>query len=341
MGLEERVLGRTGLRVRALGLGGLFVSRYGSPDRVAAHRAICRALELGVNYIDTAPSYHDSEEALGEALHGVPADAYVLATKLGGRPTPFDPRDGAALRRSVEESLRLLRRDYVDVLLIHEPERPGQYDWWSDWARFDGPVNAVVADLQAAGKVRFSGLGGTTAYELAPIMATGRYDVVQSAFNYTLLWREALWAVFPEAARQRMGLIIGSPLEQGALARRYDEAVAHGARWLSPPRREQLRRLYALLDDLGLPLPEVALRFVLSHPQVSLTLTGARSIEEVELNVRAAEAGPLPPDVLARLQEIADLVPFRPTGEPAVLPFGRPYQGPGHVAAGMKWLEGR
>ena len=126
-----------------------------------------------------------------------------------------------------------------------------------------------------------------------------------------------------------MGIIIGSPLQQGALARCYVDEVEHGARWLSPPRRAQFVRLYALVDELGMSLPELALRFVLSNPDVSTVLTGARSVTEVEANVRSAEKGPLPGDVLDAIQEIADMVPFRPFEEPFGLPFRRTYYGPG------------
>ena len=104
-----------------------------------------------------------------------------------------------------------------------------------------------------------------------------------------------------------------------------------GARWLSPPRQDQFKRLYAFLDEVELSLPEAALRMMVSNPEVSIVLTGARSVEEVEQNVRAIEAGPLPSDVLARLDEIADMVPFRPCEEPFGLPFGRAYKGPGHA----------
>src|SRR5579862_2456398 len=108
--METRILGRTGLAVSAVGMGGLFVSQYGGQSREDVRRAVWRALELGVNYVDTAPGYHDSEEVLGYALDGAPRP-YVLSTKLGGRPKPFEPQDAGALRRSVEESLRLLKRD--------------------------------------------------------------------------------------------------------------------------------------------------------------------------------------------------------------------------------------
>jgi aryl-alcohol dehydrogenase-like predicted oxidoreductase len=320
--MRYRKLGKTGLDVSELAMGGLFIASFAA-EREEARRAVHRALELGVNYIDTAPGYHDSEVALGYALEGA-AQPYFLSTKLGGRPQPFDPQDKAALRRSVEESLKNLHREQIDILMIHEPDRPGQYDWFSDRERFHGPVCELLEELKAEGLIRFSGLGGTTAYELPHIIATGNYDVVLTAFNYSLLWREATREVLPAATKAGMGIIVGSPLQQGALARRYDEEVSGGARWLSSPRRAQYKRLYAFLDEIEIPLAELGLRFVISNPDISTVLMGARSVAEVEANVRAVEAGPLPQEILAQLQEIADMVPFRPFEEPFSLPFGRP-----------------
>ena len=325
--MRKRTLGRTGLQVSELALGGLFVSSIGG-EFEQAKGAILRALELGVNTIDTAPGYLNSEEVLGKALEGI-ATPYILSTKLGGRPQPFLPQDREGLMRSVQESLRLLKRDRVDMLMIHEPDRPGQYNWWSDPEGFYGPVMDVLDELKGAGVIRFTGLGGTTAYELAQIIRTGRFDVVLTAFNYSLLWREAEREVLPAARERGMGIMIGSPLQQGALARRYDEELRHGARWLSPPRRAQYLALYAYLDELGMSLPEAGLRFVLSNPDVSCALMGARSRGEVEQNVSAVEKGPLSAEVIARLNEIAAMVPFRPFEEPFGLPFGRRYDGPG------------
>lgn len=327
--MEKRILGRTGLEVSVLGMGGLFVSKVGGKSRDEACEAVHRALELGVNYVDSAPTYADSEEVLGMALEGVPQQ-YYLSTKLGGRPQPFNPKDKDALRRSVDESLRLLKRDNIDILMIHEPDRPGQYDWWTDYDKFHGPVCDLLQELKDEKIIRFTGLGGTTAYQLPHIMATGNYDVVLTAFNYSLLWREATIAVLPEAKKQNMGVIIGSPLQQGALARRYAE-VETGAWWLSKPRQEQYKKLYAYLDEIGMSLPEASLRMVLANPIVSIILMGARSVEEVEKNVNSINAGPLPVDILAKLQEIADMVPFRPFEEPFGLPFGRQYRGPGQA----------
>lgn len=330
--MNTRTLGRTGLQVSELALGGLFVSSHGAAFE-DGRLAVRRALELGITLIDTAPGYADSEEVLGRILRELesegPLPPLVLSTKLGGRPQPFEPQNPEHLRFSVEKSLELLGRDHIDLLLIHEPDRPGQYDWWSDKEHYTGPVLDVLDDLKRQGLIRFTGLGGTTAYEIAPIIRTGRFDVVLTAFNFSLLWREAEREVLPAIREQNCGLLVGSPLQQGALARRCDEEVKNGAPWLSPPRREQFRELYALCDELDIALPELALRFVLSNPLVSCVLTGARSQSEVESSIAAAQNGPLSGEVLERLDAIAAQVPFRPFGEPFNLPFGRPYQGLG------------
>ncbi|MDP6996874.1 MAG: aldo/keto reductase [Candidatus Poribacteria bacterium] len=327
--MEQRLLGRTGLPVSLLGMGGLFVSQVGGGDRDQACQAVHRALELGVNYVDTAPGYADSEEVLGLALEGT-SQPYLISTKLGGHPQPFNPKDRDLLRRSVENSLRLLKRDTIDILMIHEPDRPGQYDWWDSYDTYHGPVSEVLAELKSEGIIRFTGLGGTTAYQLHPIIDTGHYDVVLTAFNYSLLWREAELEILPTARRHNVGVVIGSPLQQGALAQRYAE-VETGARWLSSPRQRQFQVLYDFLDEIELSLPELALRWVISNPDISTTLMGARSVEEVEKNVAAVNAGPLPAEMLTRLKEIAEMVPFRPFEEPFGLPFNRDYNGPGHA----------
>lgn len=327
--MEQRLLGRTGLPVSLLGMGGLFVSQVGGGDRDQACQAVHRALELGVNYVDTAPGYADSEEVLGLALEGT-SQPYLISTKLGGYPQPFNPKDRDLLRRSVENSLRLLKRDTIDILMIHEPDRPGQYDWWDSYDTYHGPVSEVLAELKSEGIIRFTGLGGTTAYQLHPIIDTGHYDVVLTAFNYSLLWREAELEILPTARRHNVGVVIGSPLQQGALAQRYAE-VETGARWLSSPRQRQFQVLYDFLDEIELSLPELALRWVISNPDISTTLMGARSVEEVEKNVAAVNAGPLPAEMLTRLKEIAEMVPFRPFEEPFGLPFNRDYNGPGHA----------
>lgn len=323
--LPRVALGRTGLEVSRLALGGLFVSSYGAQFEQAV-TAVKRAAELGINYVDTAPMYGNSEQVLGRILPGI-AQPFVVSTKLGARPQPFDAKDRAALHASFRESLRLLGRDRIDILMIHEPDRPRQFAWWDDFDSATGPVMDVVAELRDQGLIGYVGLGGTTAYEMARLLRTGKFDVVLTAFNYSLLWQEAAHEVLPAAREHGVGVVIGSPLQQGALARRWDDEVDGGAPWLSKPRREQFRALYRLLDDTGMPLPELALRFVLSNPDVHAVLSGVRSAGEVEQNVQAAARGPLSAGLLDRIREVAAMVLFRPHDEPFALPFGRAYAG--------------
>jgi len=325
--MDTKRLGRTHLEVSVLGLGGLFVSSHGA-EFDQGRAAVLRALELGVNYIDTAPGYADSEEVLGKILKDVERPV-MLSTKLGGRPNPFLPRDTDCLMRSVEESLRLLGREQIDILMIHEPDRPGQYDWWPDPDECRGPVLDLLDQLKKDGVIRYTGIGGTTAYQLPRLIRSGKFDVVLTAFNYSLLWREAEHEVLPAAIECGVGVIAGSPLQQGALARRRDAEVRAHPRWLSGPRREQFLALYALLDEIDMPITELALRFVMSNPAVATVLTGARSAAEVEQNVESAERGPLPDELIRRVDEIAAMVPFRPFEEPFGLPFGADYRGPG------------
>ena len=111
----------------------------------------------------------------------------------------------------------------------------------------------------------------------------------------------------------------------------YDHIIQTGARWLSPHRQEQYRRLYALLDECGMDIAEMAMRFVIGNPDISCVLTGARSPGELESNYDAVHKGPLPKELRRRVDVIADMVPFRPACEPFSMPFGWEYKGPGAI----------
>lgn len=328
--MKYRKLGRTGLEVSEMALGGGMFQSGDQKNVDEARLIVQRALVLGINYIDTAPAYGASEEVLGKALATTDTPC-ILSTKLGGRPRPFDPQDRAALRRSFEDSLRLLGRDRIDLLFIHEPDRPGQYDWFSDWENFHGPVAELLQELKSQKMIGFTGLAGTTAYEMATLIEKADYDVVLTAFNYSLLWQEALTSVIPAARKKGMGIVVGSPLQHGALARCYTDEIEHGARWMAAPRREQFRRLYSLVADLDMSLPELGLRFILSNQDVSAVLTGVKSADELDQNMKIVEDGPLPPTVLEEIRSIAAMVPFRPYEEPYKLPFYSGYKGPGHI----------
>ncbi len=332
--MQYSTLGRTGLKTSKLALGGLFVAPSVTGEKGGAD-AIRRALELGINYIDTAPGYGDSEKAIGEALKelGKLKKPLIISTKLGGRPTPFLAQDRKCLEASFNESLRLLGREQIDMLMIHEPDRPGQYDWWTDFAKAEGPVLDFLLELKGKGLVKHIGLGGTTVNEMTQLVSTGKFDVLLTAFNYSVLWREAELELLPEAKSQGMGVIVGSPLQQGALARKYEGALSPSVYWLDKARKEQFKRLYALSDDCGISVAEMALRFVVSNEDVHCILMGARSIAEVEENAAATERGALPEEILKKLREIEQLCPRRPFGEPFGLGWilGNPakYKGPG------------
>jgi aryl-alcohol dehydrogenase-like predicted oxidoreductase len=332
--MRKRVLGRTGLEVSELAFGGLFTSSLG-PGLNQSRNAVQRAVELGINYFDTAPAYANSEEMLGSIITDI-RTPLVLSTKLGARPQPFDPQNKLLLLRSAEESLRLLHREVIDVLFVHEPDRPLQYNWWSDAEAVHGPVIEALAELKRRGLVRFTGLGGTTVTEMTHLVRSGRFDVLLTAFNYSALFREAANELLPAAHERGMGVVLGSVLQQGALGRRYDAVVRSKPTWLSKPRQEQFLALYQFLDELGMPLVELCLRFALSVEGVSSVLIGPKTGEQVEESVAAAGKGPLPPDVLARLDRIAALVPFRPFEEPMILPLNNPrsYSGPGRANVG-------
>lgn len=321
--LKKRILGRTGLEVSELSLGGLFISSHGA-DRATADEVIRRAWELGINYIDTAPGYLDSESVLGETLSKFDCD-FIISTKIGYKPEPFEPQNKEFLKKAAEQSLKNLKRDSVDIFMIHEPDRyedPKFFDWWTDKEEFNGLVIEVLEELREEGKTKFLGLGGTTAYEMPLIMNTGRFDAVLTAFQYNLLWREAEHAALPSAKANHMGVICGSPLHQGSLAKIYEnDVLKNPPNWLNPPRRKQFTRLYSLVKDLGIELPELCIRFILSNPDVSSVLTGVRCIEELENNVAAAEKGALSGEILREIDGIASMVPFRPYLEPLALPF--------------------
>jgi len=337
--METRRLGRTGLEVSVLSIGGLYTSSLAGGES-ETRRIMRRAAELGINAIDTAPAYADSEATVGQAIRGNDAPL-VITTKLGGRPQPLDPQDFDALRGSVEESLRLLGREHVDVLMIHEPDRPQQYPWWSSYEPLDGPALDLIEDLKREGKIRFCGLAGTTVTEMTSLVESDRFDVVLTAFNYNALYREAKHSVIAAAVRHDMGVVVGSVLGQGFLARRADDEVRRRPMWLSEARQRQFFAYYQLLDDAAMSAVELCLRFAISDPNVTTIPIGCKTIAHLEESVSAVAKGALPNDIFLRLDEIAAMVPARPFEEPMILPFGKSYHGPGIANMGAAVQVGK
>jgi aryl-alcohol dehydrogenase-like predicted oxidoreductase len=337
--MEYRRLGKTDLNISLLSIGGLYTSSLAGGES-ETRRIMQRALDLGVNAIDTAPAYADSEATVGQAIAGINAPL-IITTKLGGRPQPFNPRDADGLRQSVDESLRLLGRDHVDLLMIHEPDRPLQYPWWTSYEPLDGPALQVMAELKAAGKIRYTGLAGTTVTEMTRLVESGRFDVVLTAFNYNALFREAESTVMAAAKAQDMGIVAASTLGQGFLARRVEADLEKRPIWLSEARARQFRAYYDLLDQASMPAYELCLRFAIGNPNISTVPVGCKTMQHLEASVAAVAKGPLPADVLARLDEIAAMLPLRPYEEPMILPFGKPYHGPGIANMGAAVQVGK
>lgn len=337
--MEQRRLGRTELKTSVLSIGGLYTSSLAGGVEETT-RILRMAVDLGLNAIDTAPAYADSEKTVGAAIRGIDAPL-ILTTKLGGRPQPFDPQDIQGLRDSVDTSLRLLGRDHVDILMVHEPDRPQQYPWWTSYNPLAGPALELMDELKSAGKIRYTGLAGTTVTELTSLVQTNHFDVVLTAFNYNALFREAAHSVIPAALQNDMGVVVGSTFGQGFLTRRADTEVQSKPIWLAESRRRQLLAYYDLLDQSGLAPAELCLRFAIGHPGISTIPIGCKTAEHLQFAVAAAEKGPLPDDVATRLDEIAAMVPHRPFEEPMILPFGKDYFGPGIANMGAAVQVGK
>jgi len=337
--MESRRLGRTDLEISVLSIGGLYTSSLAGG--VAETQKIMReAIGLGVNAIDTAPAYADSEKTVGQAIAEIDAPL-IVTTKLGGRPQPFDPRDITGLRQSVDESLRLLGRDHIDILMVHEPDRPQQYPWWTEYDPLQGPALELMHELKAAGKIRYMGLAGTTVTEMTALVRSNCFDVVLTAFNYNVLFREAAASVIPAAVEHDMGIVLGSAFGQGFLTRRADDEVRAKPVWLAEERRQQLLAYYDLLDQSGVPAYEMCLRFVLSNPAISTIPIGCKTADHLKASVAAAAKGRLPADIISRLDEITAMVPHRPWEEPMILPFGKNYVGPGIANMGAAVQVGK
>jgi aryl-alcohol dehydrogenase-like predicted oxidoreductase len=287
--MRYRRLGRTDLNVSEISLGtvelGLDygIGAGGRPSEREAARLIDRAIELGVNFFDTARLYGESEAILGRALRGR-REAVRIASKVSS----FENEGlrGAALRervmRSVEESLRALERDTLDVLMIHSASR-------EVIAR--GEVLAILEELRAAGTVRYLGASVYGEEAARAAIQAGGYDCLQVA--YSLLDRR------PERylAGAEMGVVARSVLLKGALTWRY-ASLPDGLAEL----KAAVERLLRAAGTEVAGLPELAYRYVLGQPWVHTALVGASSVKEVEAAVRYAAMEPLSGEMLERLR---------------------------------------
>lgn len=300
--MEYRQLGRTNLRVSLLGLGSGGANRLGQAqhaDPVNIRAFVRHALDLGMNFVDTAPGYGDSEAVLGDALAGVPRESYVLCTKFSG--ARGSPAPGA-LRASLEASLRKLRSEYVDVMYFHGLS-PTSYD---------GTLGMFMDELRRAradGLTRF--IGVTEQYEtdfahaaLERALTEDIFDVIMLGHN--LLSPSGLVRVLPLAEKKNIGVVVMCAVrtvittpdmleetlrqwkDEGALPR---DAVPDTAPldWVLGAGRESLA--------------DAAYKFAAESRAVSTVLTGTANVAHLEANARAILGPPLPAPISQRLRD--------------------------------------
>lgn len=296
--MNYRRLGRTNLQVSEISLGTVELGMdYGIPAQGAhrrpsgadAGRLLNRALDLGVNLIDTAQAYGGSEVIIGQALKSR-RDEYILATKIGS--LSWEGYSGTELRKRVEasitESLQALQTDIIDLLYIHNatPELIQQ-----------GEIVEIMEWARQAGHARF--IGTTTYGEAAPlaVLEDGHFDCIQVAYN--LLDRQFEERVLPLAKEKDIGVVIRSVLLKGALTYRY----VHLPEELHEL-REAVDAVNSLCSAQSSGLPELAYRFVLGQPVVSTALVGTARIHELQEIVSFAGCTALPAELLNDIREI-------------------------------------
>jgi aryl-alcohol dehydrogenase-like predicted oxidoreductase len=313
--MEYRNFGRTGIKVSPLCLGAMMFGAWGNRDHDDSIRIIHRALDAGINFIDTADVYSagESEEIVGAALAGR-RDDVVLATKAFATMGEDVNARGSSRRwlvREVDDSLRRLRTDWIDVYQIHR---------WDPDTDLDETLG-VLTDLVRAGKIRY--LGSST-YPAHTIVAAqwaaerrGRERYVCEQPPYSVLVRGIETDVLPVCQQFGMAVIPWSPLAGGWLSGRYRKgrAVPTSTRAgrladrfdLSLPvnqaKLDAAERLAQLAEEAGLSLVHLALAFVLEHPAVTAAIIGPRTMEQLETQLGAAGVV-LDEKVLDRIDEI-------------------------------------
>lgn len=296
--MQYRRFGKTGWQVSEIGLGGAWF--YGRPEmgpKPVSYgvRVVERALELGINYFDTAPLYGKgrSEEVLGHALKGVTQEFY-LATKVGYLPEPFDYTHDSVWR-GFEASLKRLQRDRVDLVQIHESEQAG----W-DGVFGNGRTLEALLEIQEQGLATHIGLTGADLALMRDILKeSDAFVSVITYCKYDLLVQQAKGLLVPTAAELDVAVIAASPLHGGLLGSKRHQFREQGRYAELLDRQEQVE---ALLQEHNLDLVDTALRYLLSDPRVTIVLSGVESIEELERSVAVSNGRYLDEDLIRRVE---------------------------------------
>lgn len=315
--MQYRMLGRTGLRVSEIGFGAWAIGGgfeiagagigYGPTDDAVSLRAISRALDLGVNLIDTADAYGagHSEDLIGRALEGK-WDQCFIATKVGNERR--DPEPGRKnfnrdyIIGACERSLKRLRKDVIDLYQLHNPP--------PDIGRGD-EVFETLGVLKAHGKIRFFGVSITTPEEGIDYVKRGVADCLQVYYN--VMTREAERELFPLCVERGIGTLIRAPLKSGILAAKFTTETEfpptdHRRNWLKGDLLARAVKEANAVRAIVAPMSpaEASLRFILNQRAVSTIIVGGKTPEQVQRNCVASDGRGLGPD---REKAIRDAVP--------------------------------
>ncbi|HWE70303.1 MAG TPA: aldo/keto reductase [Acidimicrobiales bacterium] len=314
--MDYRTLGRTGIKVSPLCLGAMMFGAWGNPDHDDSVKIIHRALDAGINFIDTADVYSagESEVIVGEALATLDRSTVVLATKVHA-PMGDDPNSRGNSRRWIlaecDNSLRRLGTDYIDLYQIHRPDESVDVD----------ETLGALSDLVHAGKIRSFGSSTFPAEQIVEAQwvaeRRGRERFRTEQPPYSILARGIERDVLPVAQTYGLGVIPWSPLAGGWLSGKYGEGKENTSHRASRvPGRYDLslpanRRKLEVVDELvklafeaELTMIELSLAFVLEHPAVSAAIIGPRTMEQLESQLSAPTVR-LEESVLDRIDEIA------------------------------------
>lgn len=304
--MKYRTLGRTGIRVSPYGLGALmFATQMGNTDSESI-AIIHKALDAGINLIDTADAYGDSERVVGRAIKGR-RDNVVLATKFG-LPASDDPNHGGASRRwiatAVEKSLQRLQTDYIDVYQLQRPDPDTDME----------ETLSALTDLVQAGKIRTFGTSMLPASNIVQAQWIAERHGLRRLRTeqppYSLLNRGIEREVLPVAQQYGMGVLAWGPLGQGMLTGRVRRG--HGTDVIraqfnsvfgNERRLGAVEQLIHLAAEVGLPITHLAMAFAVSHPGITSALLGARTMGHLDDLLRGMETT-LSDDVLDRIDEI-------------------------------------